>query len=78
MGVRGTEFGIRLHPNSSTILNFEGALQVGNIFPEVGQLSRKALKLAYSFGPPDSSNSVLLRDMQGTSVGRGVHSHPAL
>ena len=33
MGVRGTEFGIRLHPNSSEILNFEGLLQVGNIFP---------------------------------------------
>jgi hypothetical protein len=47
-GVRGTEFGIRLQPNGSTILNFEGALQVGNIFPEVGQLSRKAIKVAYS------------------------------
>ena len=72
MGVRGTEFGIRLHPNSSTILNFEGVLQVGNIFPEVGQLSRRAFKQAYSFGPPGSSNSVLLRGMQGTSVGRGM------
>ena len=41
MGVRGTEFGIRLHPNSSTILNLEGLLQVGNIFPEVGQLPRR-------------------------------------
>ena len=72
MGVRGTEFGIRLHPNSSTILNFEGVLQVGNIFPEVGQLSRRAFKLAYSFGPPGSHNSVLLRNMQGTSVGKGM------
>ena len=72
MGVRGTEFGIRLQPNSSTILNLEGLLQVSNIFPEVGQLSRKALKMAYSFGPPGSSNSVLLRGMQGTSVGKGL------
>jgi FecR protein len=72
MGVRGTEFGIRLQPNSSTILNLEGVLQVGNIFPEVGQLSRRALKMAYSFGPPGSSNSVLLRNKQGTEVGKGM------
>ena len=50
MGVRGTEFGIRIQPNSSDILNFKGLLQVGNIFPEVGQLARRAFKLAYSFG----------------------------
>lgn len=39
-GVRGTDFGVRLQPNSSTILNFKGLVQVANIFPEVGQLSR--------------------------------------
>ena len=50
MGVRGTDFGIRLHPNSSDILNFEGLLQVGNILPEVSQLFRRAFKVAYSFG----------------------------
>lgn len=51
LGVRGTEFGIRTYPNSSTILNFQGLTQVGNIFPEVSQLSLKAFKLAFSFGP---------------------------
>jgi hypothetical protein len=36
MGVRGTEVGIRLGPNSSTFLNFQGRTCVGNVFPEVG------------------------------------------
>ena len=74
MGIRGTEFGIRLHPNSSTILNFTGLLQVGNILSEVSQLSRRAFKLAYSFGPGAGSGQhwVLLKDMQGTTVGRGL------
>ncbi|MHB9072849.1 MAG: FecR domain-containing protein [Desulfobaccales bacterium] len=71
-GVRGTDFGVRIHPNSSTILNFQGLTQVANIFPEVGQLFRRAFKVAYSFGAPGSPNSVLLKDMQGTSVGRGM------
>jgi hypothetical protein len=35
MGVRGTEVGIRLNPNSSTFLNFEGRTQVSSIFPEI-------------------------------------------
>ena len=30
MGVRGTDFGVRVYPNSSDVLNFEGLLQVGN------------------------------------------------
>ena len=51
MGVRGTDFGVRIYPNSSDILNFEGLLQVGNILPEVSQLFRRAFKVAYSFGP---------------------------
>jgi hypothetical protein len=74
MGIRGTEFGIRVHPNSSTILNFMGLIQVGNVFPEVGQLSRRAFKLAYSFGSGAGSGGhwVFLRDMQGTTVGRGL------
>ena len=74
MGVRGTEFGIRLQPNSSEILNFEGVLQVGNLFPEVSQLFRKAFKVAYSFGSGGEGGHhwVFLKAMEGTSVGRGL------
>jgi hypothetical protein len=73
MGVRGTEFGIRLQPNSSTILNREGTLQVGNIFPEVGQLSRRAFKLAYSFGPcGEGGRWVCVKNLQGTTVAQGL------
>ena len=73
MGVRGTEFGIRLQPNSSTILNLEGALQVGNIYPEVGQLSQRAFKFAYSFGPcVEGGRWVCLKNLQGTTVGSGL------
>ena len=50
LGVRGTEFGIRNQPNSSTILNLTGRTQVGNIFPEVSRLFLKAFKVAYSMG----------------------------
>ncbi len=35
MGIRGIEVGIRLHPNSSTFLNFSGRTTVSSIFPEV-------------------------------------------
>jgi hypothetical protein len=35
MGVRGTEVGIRLNPNSSTFLNFVGRTRVSSIFPEI-------------------------------------------
>ncbi len=70
VGVRGTEFGIRLSPNSSTILNFKGVTQVGNIFPEVSRLFLKAFKVAYSFGWNNGSGRwVLLQAMQGTTVG---------
>jgi hypothetical protein len=72
IGVRGTDFGIRLQPNASTILNFKGRTQVANIFPEVGNLNRKAFKAAFAFGPPGSHNSVLLKDMQGTMVRAGL------
>jgi hypothetical protein len=77
-GVRGTDFGVRLHPNSSDILNFEGRLQVGNILPEVGQLFRRAFKLAYSFGSGDGGGQhwVFLKAMQGTTVGRGQPPGP--
>ena len=71
-GVRGTDFGIRLQPNASTILNFQGVTQVANIFPEVSKLDRRAFKAAFAFGSPGSPNSVLLKDMQGTTVGRGL------
>ena len=78
-GVRGTDFGIRLQPNSSDILNFKGLLQVGNIFPEVGQLPQRAFKVAYDFGSGGGgSHWVTLKDMQGTTVARGLPSHPAL
>jgi hypothetical protein len=35
MGIRGTEVGIRLAPNSSTFLNFKGRTCVNNAYPEV-------------------------------------------
>jgi hypothetical protein len=74
MGVRGTEFGVRILPNSSTIMNFEGLLQVGNVFPEISRLFQKAFKLAYSFGPitKTSSRWVFLKAMQATSVARDL------
>jgi len=77
-GVRGTDFGVRLHPNSSEILNFEGLLQVGNILPEVGQLFRRAFKLAYSFGSGGGGphHWVFLKAMQGTTVGLGQPPSP--
>jgi hypothetical protein len=74
MGVRGTEIGIRVHPNSSTIMNFKGLTQVGNIFPEVSQLFLKTFKVAYSFGPLNDKSGrwVFLKDMQGTTVDRNL------
>ncbi len=74
MGVRGTEFGIRVHPNSSTIMNFSGLTQVGNVFPEVSQLFLKAFKVAYSFGPLNDKSGrwVFLKDMQATTVDRNL------
>ena len=74
MGVRGTDFGVRIYPNSSDILNFEGLLQVGNILPEVSQLFRRAFKVAYSFGSAAGGGQhwVFLNAMQGTTVGRGL------
>jgi hypothetical protein len=74
LGVRGTEIGIRLQPNSSIILNFKGLTQVGNIFPEVGRRFLKAFKLAFSAGRwSDTSHRwVLLKDMQGTTVAQNL------
>ena len=71
-GVRGTDFGVRLQPNASTILNFTGITQVANIFPEVGQLDRRAFKAAFTFGSANSANSVTLGPMQGTTVSQGL------
>jgi hypothetical protein len=71
VGVRGTEFGIRIQPNSSTILNFSGRTQVGNIFPEVSRLFLKAFKVAFAWNS-GSSQWVLLHDMQGTTVAKNL------
>jgi hypothetical protein len=74
MGVRGTEFGIRLQPNSTTVLNLRGVLQVGNISPEVSQLFLKAFKVAFTFGPCNDKSGrwVCLKDKQGTTVAKGL------
>jgi hypothetical protein len=74
MGVRGTDFGVRIYPNSSDVLNFEGHLQVGNLLPGVSQLFRRAFKVAYSFGSGGAPGQqwVFLKAMQGTTVGRGL------
>jgi hypothetical protein len=74
MGVRGTEFGIRLQPNSTTVLNLRGVLQVGNILPQVSQLFLKAFKVAYAFGPCNDKSGrwVCLKDKQGTTVAKGM------
>ncbi len=71
MGVRGTEFGIRIQPNSTTILNFSGRTQVGNILQEVSRRFLKAFKVAYAWNS-GSSQWVLLHDMQGTTVARNL------
>ena len=68
LGVRGTDFGIRLSPNDSTFLNFKGLVRVGNIFPEVGGTFKKADKIAFSLG----GATVDLKDMRGTRVTRGL------
>ena len=74
MGVRGTDFGVRIYPNSSDVLNFEGLLQVGNHLPEVSQLFRRAFTVAYSFGAGGEKGQhwVFLKAMQGTTVARGL------
>jgi FecR protein len=71
VGVRGTEFGIRIQPNSSTILNFSGRVQVGNILPAVSRRFLKAFKVAYAWNS-GSSQWVFLNDMQGTTVARNM------
>jgi hypothetical protein len=71
MGVRGTEFGILNEPNSTTILNFQGRLQVGNILPQVSRLFLKAFKVAYSWPPAEDSTTVVLGDMQKAIVSEG-------
>jgi hypothetical protein len=74
-GVRGTDFGIRLQPNSSTILNFEGRTRVGSIFPELGAWFKRARTIAFQdsahrqFFFPGSF--VDLGNMQSTMVQRG-------
>jgi len=69
MGVRGTEVGVRLSPNDSTFLNFQGLTRVASIFPEIsGDLFRKAAKVALSF----DKGYVDLGNMQATTVTRGM------
>ncbi len=59
--------GIRLSPNDSTFLNFEGLTRVACVFPEIsGDLFRKAAKVALSF----DKGYVDLHDMQGCTVAR--------
>ena len=72
VGVRGTEIGMRNQPNSSTILNFQGRTQVGNILPEMSRMFLKAFKVAFSMVSWNNGSSrwVLLQDMQGTTVAR--------
>jgi hypothetical protein len=65
MGIRGTEVGIRLAPNSSSFLNFQGVTRVSSAFPEVpGSVDLKAMEgtevtrglpptLPYEIGPED-------------------------
>jgi len=80
MGVRGTEFGILNEPNRSTILNFQGRLQVSNISPKMSRLFQKAFKVAYDWTPAGdnsiSSSSVLLGDMQKAIVGTETLTGP--
>jgi hypothetical protein len=73
-GVRGTEIGFRLSPNNSTIMNFKGRTQVGNIFPEISQRFLKTFKVAYASVPWNQypGRWVHLGDMQGTVVGRDL------
>jgi hypothetical protein len=76
MGVRGTEFGILNEPNSTTILNRKGRLQVGNISPPVSRLFLKASKVAYDWKPAGDSatdsSGVVLGDMQKAIVDAGT------
>jgi hypothetical protein len=74
VGVRGTQIGMRNQPNSSTIFNFQGRTQVGNIVPEVSRLFLKAFKVAYSKGAWNNGSSrwVFLHDMQATTVARNL------
>jgi hypothetical protein len=89
MGIRGTEVGIRLFPNFSEFLNFEGRTSVRNRFPEIrgevelsdGQGTRVARGL-----PPTFAFRVGTQDreqfMQQLATGlnarvRGKDSNPA-
>jgi len=66
MGIRGTEVGVRLTPNDTTILNHHGWTTVANVFPEVeDSVSKKAKKIAYSFPP----SAIDLKDKEGAVVG---------
>ena len=74
MGVRGTEFGIRLHPNSSDILNFEGCPPGGQYLsggePTVPEGLQGGL-LLWLRGR-GRQQWVFLKAMQGTTVGQGL------
>jgi hypothetical protein len=73
VGVRGTEIGMRNQPNSSTILNFQGRTQVGNILPEVSRLFLKAFKVAFSTGSWNNGSSRwVLLGYAGTTVAQNL------
>ncbi len=71
-GVRGTDFGMRLAPNSTTVMNFEGVVRVASSYPELTAWEQRADKIAFGstsgsgFFPPGSF--VDLQSMQGTTV----------
>ena len=80
MGVRGTQIGMRNQPDSSTVLNFQGRTQVGNILPGVSRLFLKAFKVAFSTGSwnNDSSRWVLFARYAGNHSGPKSASDRAL
>jgi hypothetical protein len=70
MGIRGTEVGVRLTPNDTTVLNLHGWTTVANVFPEVeDSVSKKAKKIAFSFPP----SAIDLKDRQGAVIGWLTH-----
>ncbi|MFA5111780.1 MAG: FecR family protein [Desulfobaccales bacterium] len=74
-GVRGTDFGVRLYPNNTAILNFKGKTQVGNVFPEVTSSLTRAQKIAYGTGGGGwftPGSFVMLNEMQSTTVHRNL------
>ena len=70
-GVRGTDFGVRLQANSTTDSELFGRHPGSQHLPGSGRTGPQIHHIAFSFGPPGSPNSVILHNMQGTSVALG-------